>query len=166
MSDSSISTPPLLPPRPGNCRGLAGGALAAIAAVLALSACAKAAVPAAKAKDPVTVEKIAGSDLSRLTLDARAAERIGLETRPVGVLPGPDGQAGRTTIPYGALLYDAKGTTFVYTNPEPLVFVRHPVVVDVVTGDTAMLTTGPPENTAVVSVGGAELVGIEFGVGK
>ncbi|HVF13067.1 MAG TPA: hypothetical protein VM942_00640 [Acidimicrobiales bacterium] len=166
MSDNSISTPLRLPARPGTCRRLAGATGAAVAIVLALSACAKVEAPAAKAKEPVTVEKIAGTDLSRMTLDPRAAERIGVETRPVGVLPGPDGQAGRTTIPYGALLYDAKGTTFVYTNPEPLVFVRHPVVVDVVTGDTAMLTTGPPQNTSVVSVGGAELVGIEFGVGK
>jgi len=101
-----------------------------------------------------------------MTLEPKAAERIGLETRKVDVLPGPEGEAGRMTVPYGAVLYDAKGTTFVYTNPEPLVFVRHPIVVDVITGDTAVLKTGPPPSSSVVTVGGSELVGIEFGVGK
>jgi hypothetical protein len=137
-------------------------------ASLALSAgaCAKPEVTASTKKEAVTVEKVAGSDLSRLTLDARAAERIGLETRTVDVVPGPEGEPGRTTVPYGAVLYDAKGATFVYTNPQPLVFVRQPIVVDVIQGDTAMLTAGPPASTSVVTVGGAELVGIEFGVGK
>lgn len=137
-----------------------------VAVALSLPSCAKVEDSAAKKKEPVTVVRIAGTDLSRLVLDARAAERIGLRTAPVTMVPGAEGEAERTTVPYGAVLYDAKGTTFVYTNPEPLVFVRQAVVVDVITGDTAVLTTGPSPSTSVVTVGGSELVGIEFGVGK
>jgi hypothetical protein len=33
-------------------------------------------------------------------------------------------------------------------------------------GETAVLNEGPAPNTSVVTVGGAELLGIEFGVGK
>jgi hypothetical protein len=118
------------------------------------------------AKEPVTKEKIAGTDLTRMKLEPLAAERMGLRIEPVKLQTGPEGEPGPMTVPYGALLYDAKGTTFVYTNPEPLTFVRHPVEVDFVEGDTAVLRTGPPPSTLVVTVGSAELVGIEFGVGK
>ncbi len=138
----------------------------AVAAVVPASACASTEVSAAKKKEPVTIEKIAGTDLSRLTLDARAVERIGLTLVPVGGMPGAEGTPDRATVPYGAVLYDAKGATFVYTNPEPLTFVRHAITVDVIQGDTAVLDAGPPMGTPVVTVGGAELVGIEFGVGK
>ena len=141
--------------------------LLAVVAAIALGACAKAPVEAAKKKDPVSVEKIAGSDLSRLTLTATAAERIGIQTRPVVAVEGAtDDQSGQTIVPYGSLLYDTKGATFVYTNVAPLVFVRHAVTVDRVDGDDAMLTAGPPPTTPVVTVGGAELIGIELGVGK
>jgi hypothetical protein len=35
-----------------------------------------------------------------------------------------------------------------------------------IVGDTAVLVAGPPAGTAVVVVGGAELTGIETGVGQ
>ncbi len=140
---------------------------AAVAVAASLTACADPPEPAAKKKEPVTVEKIAGTDLSKLILEAQAAERIGVELEPVGALPGAaEGDPERPTVPYGAVLYDAKGATFVYTNTEPLTFVRHPIIVDVIQGPTAMLNAGPPTGTPVVTVGGAELLGIEFGVGK
>lgn len=133
---------------------------------LSAGACAKAEVAASTKKEPVTVEKIAGTDLSRMTLEAKAAERIGLKLEPVGAMPGAEGAPERSTVPYAAVLYDAKGATFVYTNPEPLTFIRHAIVVDVIQGNTAILNAGPPLGTPVVTVGGAELVGVEFGVGK
>ncbi len=70
------------------------------------------------------------------------------------------------TVPYSAVLYDAKGATFVYTNPEGRAYVRHPVTVDRIDGPTALLSAGPPVGTWVVTIGGSELLGIEFGVGK
>ncbi len=142
------------------CRRAAG--FLAVAAV-ALSSCAKTETSAATKTEPYKLEKVEGSDVSRLTLEAKAAERIGLETDTVGELAGA---APRTTIPYAALLYEASGATSVYTNPEPLVYVRHPITVDYIQGDRAVLLEGPPTGTSVVTTGGAELSGIEFGVGK
>ena len=72
----------------------------------------------------------------------------------------------RKIIPYAAVLYDAKGNTWVYTNPEPLVFVRQPIQIDTITGDEVLLVDGPSVGAVVVTVGGAELFGTEFGVGK
>jgi hypothetical protein len=54
----------------------------------------------------------------------------------------------------------------VYTNPEPLVFVRHAIVIDYIEGDLAILSEGPDAETAVVTVGAAELYGAETGVSK
>jgi hypothetical protein len=72
----------------------------------------------------------------------------------------------RRMIPFAAVLYDAHGNTWVYTNPEPLVFVRQPIQIETIVGDEVLLIDGPPAGTAVVTVGGAELFGTEFGVGK
>ncbi len=72
----------------------------------------------------------------------------------------------RKIIPYAAVLYDSKGNTWVYTSPEPLVFIRQPIDIDTIAGDEALLFDGTPAGTAVVTVGGAELYGTEFGVGK
>jgi len=69
----------------------------------------------------------------------------------------------RKVVPTSAVLYDAKGKTWVYTNPEPLVFVRHAVSIDYIDGDRAVLLDGPASGTAVVTVGSAELLGTEYG---
>lgn len=106
--------------------------------------------------EPYVKESTEGSDLSRLTLTAKAAERLGIEVAEVA----------DNVVAYGAVLYDTDGNTFLYTNPEPLTFVRAPIVVDYIEGDRAGLASGPPAGTKVVVVGAAELVGIEFGVGK
>jgi hypothetical protein len=68
-------------------------------------------------------------------------------------------------VPHSSLIYGAHGETWVYTSPEPLTYVRHPVVVDYVEDDTAVLSDGPPAGTEVVSVGAAEVYGTEFEVG-
>jgi len=70
----------------------------------------------------------------------------------------------RSIIPYAALIYDMNGDTWTYTNLEPLVFVRHRVIVDYVDGDQAVLLDGPPVGTEVVTIGAPELFGVEFGV--
>lgn len=138
--------------------------VAAVAAV-ALSGCARSAVVAAKS-EPVKIERVEGTDLSRLTLEVVAAERIGVQTAKVGVLSRFGGETERKTVPYGAVIYDATGSTWVYTNAEPLVFVRHSITIDDIEGDVAVLREGPPAGTLVVTEGAAELQGIEFGVGK
>jgi hypothetical protein len=69
-------------------------------------------------------------------------------------------------VPYAAVIYDLYGGTWVYTHPEPLVFVRHPISVDYIDDDLAVLLDGPPADMQVVTVGVAELYGTETGVGK
>ena len=68
-------------------------------------------------------------------------------------------------IPYAAVLYDLHGETWVYTSLEPLVYVRHPISVDYIDGDLAVLSEGPPAGTEVVTAGAAELFGAEAGIG-
>lgn len=108
-----------------------------------------------------TVETIAGSDLKRVILTQKAAERLDIKTGKMAA-----DAAGVMTAPYAALVYDGKGMTWVYTNPEPLVFVRAPVVVESIKGPNAILKSGPPTGTTVVVVGVAELYGAESGIGK
>jgi len=71
----------------------------------------------------------------------------------------------RMIVPYSAVLYDVHGETWVYTNPAPLTFVRHLINVDYIEGDQAILLEGPPAGTSIVTVGVAELFGLEFGIG-
>jgi hypothetical protein len=135
-----------------------------IIVAVALSGCAKA-TDEATAPEPARVEKIKGSDVQRVVLTEQAAKRIGIETAPVRESAPSGSGPQRRVVPYGALIYDPNGAASVYTNPEPLVFVRAPVTVDGVAGDQAMLTDGPPTGTAVVTVGASELLGIDSGIG-
>jgi hypothetical protein len=112
--------------------------------------------------EAVVVEKIEGSDLERLTLSAKAAERLGVQTATVDA---SSFGAGLTAVPYSAVVYDKGGATWAYTNPQGLAFVRHEVTVDHIAGDLAILTSGPDVGTLVVTVGAAELWGVETGVG-
>lgn len=133
-----------------------------ILTVLLLAACSPSS-SAPAAKDPaVVVEKNAETGLSRLTLSAKAAERLGIAT--AAVIDHQIG-GGRTAVPYAAVIYDASGKTWTYTNTDGLVFVRHAITVDRIEADRAVLSAGPPIGTLVVTVGVAELWGIETGVG-
>ena len=105
---------------------------------------------------PAKVEAIEGTEFNRLTLTEKAAERLDIQVAEVA----------DNTVPYAAVLYGLDGETFVYTNAEPLTYIRAPIVVDHIEGDLAVLVEGPPSGTPVVTVGGAELIGIEFGLGK
>lgn len=142
-------------------------ALLALAA-LGISACAKSSAfdnGAASDAGPATVEPIKGSNLQRVILSARAAQRLGIRTAPVRLAPA--GRADRTRrelIPYAAVLYDAQGRAFAYTNPAALTYVRRPITIEAVKGSVAVLTRGPRSGTPVVVVGAAELLGTEYGV--
>jgi hypothetical protein len=109
--------------------------------------------------EPATVEPVKGTDVNRVTLTAEAAKRLGIETAQVR-----QGSAQRTVVPYGAVLYSADGTTFTYTSPAPRVFVRAPITVARIDGDEALLRSGPPIGTQVVTVGSQELYGSEYQV--
>jgi hypothetical protein len=105
------------------------------------------------------VEAVKGSDAARVVLTPRAAQRLGIRTAHIR-----QGHAGGKLIPYAAILYDAEGRAFTYTNPEPLVFVRRPVTVERIGRSTALASRAPRAGTAVVTVGAAELLGTEYGV--
>jgi hypothetical protein len=136
-----------------------------IVAVLPLAACGGGADgTAASAEEPATVETVEGSDgLSRITLTAEAAERLDVQTTAVRAVG--NGAAQRTVIPYSAVLYEPDGDTWTYTSPESLTFVRAPIVVETIDGESAVLSQGPPLGTKVVTVGVAELFGAENGIG-
>lgn len=234
---------------------------ALVIAGLPLAACSESEAPAHIA--PATVEHIEGTDVSRVILSAKAAERLGVETatveerevvrkrtpggevvptptdkvagldavwvrvtlndsdlqkvdrnQPALVLSGDDPESGlpakaadtqalgdltetpgalyyvvegagedlvpgqrvrvetplsgsgtQKIVPHSAVIYGAHGETWVYTSPEPLIFVRQPVTVDYVEGDLAVLAEGPPAGTAIATVGVPEIFGAEFEVG-
>lgn len=134
--------------------------------LVVLAGCAAPPVPAAKVDGSSRLELLDGNRFKRVVLTARAAEQIGLQTAPVMAIPASGPGGGRLALPRGALLYESSGTALVYTNSEPLAFVGHPVVIESIDGERAVLSEGPPPGTQVVIVGAAELFGIEFGVGK
>ena len=113
---------------------------------------------------PAVVEKIEGSELNRLTLTEKAAQRLGIKTDVVReeLVEG----AQRLIVPYSAVIYDLEGATWAYVSSDPLTFSRHPITVDHIEGDRAVLTDGPEAGTAVVTVGVAELYGADTGIGK
>jgi hypothetical protein len=105
---------------------------------------------------PSQLEAIEGSDLQRVILTEKAAERIGLETVT----------ASGMEVPYAAVIYDIEGNTWIYTMPQPLTFVREQIVIDSIEGDTAILSESLPSEFNVVTVGVAEIYGTETGVSK
>ncbi len=114
---------------------------------------------------PATVEKVDGSEMSRVTLAAKAVERLDLRTVEVREQKVSRSATPRRVVPYSSLIYDAQGATWVYTCPQPMTFVRQKVEVDYIEGQTAVLSDGPAVGTLVASVGVAELYGTEFAVG-
>jgi hypothetical protein len=81
-------------------------------------------------------------------------------------VPHPDSGKLQKVIPYAAVLYDPHGNTWTYTNPEPLVFVRHRIDVEFIEGDRAVLREGPATGTTIVTAGAAELFGVEQKFGQ
>jgi hypothetical protein len=105
---------------------------------------------------PSKLEPIEGTDLSRVILTEKAAERIGVQTVPV---------KGRV-VPYSAVIYDTEGQTWIYTNPAPLTFVREPVAINFIEGDQAYLSQELKSKAPIVIIGVAEIYGAETGVSK
>jgi hypothetical protein len=99
-----------------------------------------------------------------LVLTEKAAERIDLQTAKVQE-ESVNG-TNRIVVPYAAVIYDLHGETWLYTNPEPLTYVREAIIIDSIDGDKAILVEGPSNGTEVVTVGVAELFGAETGVSK
>jgi hypothetical protein len=160
-----MSTSSTVRRRPGFATGVLVALIAMVAVVTFLVQTADsddgpgATVPATE--EPAHVEHVEGSQIARVTLTASAAERIDVQTDPVRSGSGP----ARLVVPYGALLYDANGRTWVYTSPDELVYERAPIAVVAIRGERVLARRGPQPGTEVVVVGAAELWGAEFGVG-
>ena len=115
--------------------------------------------------DAVTLEPVQGTELSKVILSQRAAERLGIRTDRVRLEKQP-GAGTRKVIAHGAVLYDEQGDTWTFTSPAPLTFLRQKIDIDYITGRSVVLRDGPPVGTTVVTVGAAELLGAELGVGE
>lgn len=115
---------------------------------------------AAEESGPAKVEHLDGAEPTRVTLTEDAAKRLDIQTDVAKDVMVRGSM--RKTIPYAAILYDTEGTTWTYMNPEPLVYVRHRIVVDFIDGELAVLTDGPEAGSKVVVVGAEELFGSEL----
>ena len=136
-----------------------------VAAIPQFSGCQKQAGTQVEHASPATVEHIDGSEISRVTLSEDAMKRLDVQTTAVTEETSPRTESAQKAVPYGALIYDPQGKTWVYTNPQPRVFVRAAIDVDYIQGDLAYLSNGPETGTKVATVGTAELYGTEFTVG-
>jgi hypothetical protein len=137
---------------------------------LALTGCTEVGTAAIVGADkPAKVEAVAGTEAKKVVLTEQAVTRLGLQTDTVAArtVPGAGGKtATRTTVPYSALLYDSKGDTWVFEVVAERSYLRKKVAVDVVDGETVIMTRGPAVGTTVVTVGAAVLYGTELGTGK
>ena len=129
----------------------------ALSAGPALAACSSA--PVDDEVQPAVVAEVPGSELPLITLTDSGAERTGIETTAIS-------SQSSSSVPYSAVLYAPSGDTWVYVSPEPLTYTRHPVTVEAIDGDQAILADGLTPGTEVVTVGVAELYGAELGIGQ
>jgi hypothetical protein len=106
-------------------------------------------------QQPYQLEAVEGQDVLRVTLTESAVERLGIETSAV------EANGSGVVVPYDAVFLDAHGDFWVYTNPEPLEYVRAPIEIVRETSSRAVLSEGPPAGTLVVTVGVPELYGSE-----
>jgi hypothetical protein len=93
-----------------------------------------------------------------VTLNPAAEKRLDVQTAEV-----KQGQFG-LLIPYSAVIYEADGSSWAYVRTEPETYQRSPIAISTITGDEVALTSGPSAGTQVVTVGAAELVGVEIGI--
>jgi len=138
------------------------GGLAALGIYLAVEGRSTASASPA-GEEPAVVEPVEGTALARITLSPRAMKRLDVQIAPVRDVKVEGKQ--RTVVPYGAVLYDPNGHTWVYTSPKPRTFVRGRITVEFIDGNRAVLSAGPGPGVRVATVGVIELFGTELGIG-
>ena len=137
-----------------------GVAASAAAVALLLTSCAGAVSDEYVIQnDPGSVKHVAGSDLGRVTLTEAAADRLGIRTTEV------TRSHGRLAVPVESVFVDPEGSWWVYTSPRPRTYIRQAVDIVRETDGKAVLSKGPAPGTEVVTVGVAEVYGVEFEVG-
>lgn len=118
---------------------------------------------------PSRVEPVAGTKTARVILSSQAMALIGIR---MDLVRKPTTGGAQLTVPVSALVYEADGTVWVYTDQSgpanapggAVTFVREAVTVVRIDAELAFLQSGPPVGTSVVIVGTAELLGTERGV--
>jgi streptogramin lyase len=118
------------------------------------------AAAAVSAGRPAHLEAIDGSTVKKITLTPKAAQRLDIQTGKVR-----QDASGRKVVPYAAVVYDKDGSTWVYTSPQPLTYIRHVIIVELIRGEDAVLKEGPDVGMQVATTGAPQLYGAEKGVG-
>jgi len=127
-------------------------------AILLLAGCSD--TPVAESSEPAVIDEIPGTELSRITLSDSAAQRLDIQIATV------EQDGDQLMVPSAAVIIDAVGQYWVYTNPEPLVYIRAPLDEAWEEGTRSYFTGGVDPGTQVVVVGVPELYGAEYGIGK
>ena len=68
---------------------------------------------------PAVLESVPEGEIGRITLTDLAAQRLDIQTAAV-----EEGSASALQVPFAAVIYQPDGSTWVYSNPEGLVYVR------------------------------------------
>jgi len=133
-------------------------ALLIIVVVAGLAGCGRTTAPASQ-PPPAHVTEGSHGTVS-VVLTSQGAQRAGIQT----AVAARGALRGQAVIPYSALLYQSDGSSVIYTVTGPLTYTLVPVAVASIQGNDVYLT-GLAPGTAVVTVGGEELLGVQDGVG-
>ena len=144
-------------PRTNRSVGLASLSLAVGLAMAGCAAQAQEPTDAAAAEEPAVVQPNEDGGPSRLTLSPEAETRLGIETAAATATP-------RLAVPYAAVVYDGQGAAWAFARVSDREYQRTPLTIADIIGDVALLSAGPAAGTEVVTVGAAELVGVEAGI--
>ncbi len=90
----------------------------------------------------------------------RAGERVAVE------IPALESKTESLIVPFAAVLHDIHGGQWVYEQTAEHTYTRRRVQVARLAGTEAVLSSGPPVGSKIVTDGAAELFGTEFMTGK
>jgi outer membrane biogenesis lipoprotein LolB len=134
-------------------------ALLLIIAMAALAGCSRT-TSAPPAQAPSAQLRVGHHGGVSVVLTPLGAQQVGIQT----TVAAPAHRGGQAVVPYSALLYQPDGSSVVYTVTGPLTYTLVAVNVASTQGNEIYLT-GLAAGTAVVTVGGEELLGVQDGVG-
>lgn len=131
-----------------------------------MSGCASSTAGPSATEKPATVEAVPGTDAKKVVLTEQAVTRLGVKIDTVATTAVIGADRPTTSVPYSALIYDVNGITWIFEEVEPRSFLRKRVDVQIVNGETVIMTNGPPVGSRIVIVGAAVLYGTELGTGS
>jgi hypothetical protein len=132
-----------------------GAGLAVVGCAVVLGACDE--VPSnLRENQPYKVEGPEDAAIKRVVMEDATAALLPVRTTTV------KREGGRKVVPHNAVIYNPDGGSFVYTRPKAENYVRAPIEIVRVSGDTAVLADGPAVGTEIVTTGSAELLATEY----